>query len=64
MGGFGGTHMVASAEPTSGSTGWVTPPDRRDHFGVCETTFGAGGISLRLDCPYYTSSIPPYTCTY
>jgi hypothetical protein len=37
----------------------------RDHFGVARRHFGARGIyDYGLDCPYYTSDIPPYTCTY
>jgi hypothetical protein len=34
----------------------------RDHFGGGRRHFGTDGIYD--DCPYYTSNIPPYTCTY
>jgi hypothetical protein len=36
----------------------------RDHFGG-RRHLGAGRIyGYGLDCPYYTSNVPPYTCTY
>jgi hypothetical protein len=37
----------------------------RDHFGGGRRHFGAGRIyDYGFDCPYYTSNVPPYTCTY
>jgi hypothetical protein len=66
MGGFGGTHMGGFGGAHIGSTGMGhTAGIGRDHFGVARRHFGAGGIyDYGLDCPYYTSYIPPYTCTY
>jgi hypothetical protein len=37
----------------------------RDHFSGARRHRGAGGIyDYGLDCPYYMSYTPPYTCAY
>jgi hypothetical protein len=35
-----------------------------EHFGGGRHRFVGGVYDDGLDCPYYTSYTPPYTCTY
>jgi hypothetical protein len=48
MGGFGGDHLAGMGH---------------DHFGAGRGHFG-GMYDGGLDCPYYRTYTPPYTCNY
>jgi hypothetical protein len=62
MGGFGGAHMGGFGGGHMGGFGG-------DHMaGMSHDHFGAGRRSGMydggLDCPYYRTYTPPYTCAY
>jgi hypothetical protein len=58
MGSFGGGRI-------GGFRGGHIAGVGRDHFGAGRRRFIGGGLyDYGLDCPYYQSYTPPYTCTY
>jgi hypothetical protein len=57
MGGFGGAHI-------GGLRGGRIAGIGHDHFGGRRHFGRRGFYDYGLDCPYYTSYTPPYTCTY
>jgi hypothetical protein len=66
IGGFGGGHMGGfGGAPIGGIGGGHIAGIRGDHFGAGRRHFaGRGFYDYGLDCPYYLSYNPPYTCTY
>jgi hypothetical protein len=67
MGGFGGGHAGGFGGGRIGGLGGAGPMAHAGHegFGAGRRHFVSGGVyDDGLDCPYYLSYTPPYTCAY
>jgi hypothetical protein len=74
MGGFGGGHMggfgggrvgaLGAGIAAGGAGAHLMAHADRGRFGAGRGRFFGGESYDGLDCPYYTSYTPPYTCTY
>jgi hypothetical protein len=65
VGGFGGGRIGVPGAGIAGGVGaGLMAHANHEHFGAGRRRFVDGEIYDGLDCPYYTSYTPPYTCIY